>query len=156
MEARIRLLENLKDVTAKDYIKPMQYVVDAETPIWKLMETATYTPGREIFFVMKDGKCIGMISVFKILKWMLLRTRAMGDLTGKIDIKMSEVLGANVRDYMEGLVTVSEDDTIMKAVREMIKNNVNVIAVTTYEGDVIGEIDYRTILELAIKVVTIK
>ncbi|MEM0103368.1 MAG: CBS domain-containing protein [Candidatus Methanomethylicia archaeon] len=148
------LLEDLKGLFAKDYMTPIRDVIDAETPIWKLIEIASYTPGRKTFFVAKDGKPIGMISIYKLFKWILLKTRELKDLMGEIEVEVREALGVRAMDFADKLVTVPEDATIVDAMREMVRYNVDVIGIVSSDGEVIGELECRMILELALKLIS--
>jgi len=144
--------EDLKELLVKDYVKPIQFVIDAETPIWKFIEIALYTPGREVFFVTRYGKPIGMISIYKLFKWFLIKTRELRDLVNEVEVR--EALGLCVMDFADELVTVPENARIIDAVREMVKNDVNVVGVVSSNGRLIGELEYKVILELALKLIS--
>jgi len=151
IEKIISSLRDLKDMFVKDFIMPIKNAIDAETPIWKLIEAASYTHEREVFFVVKGGKPIGMISIFKILKWILLRIGELKDLIGEVEFR--EALGLRAMDLADKIVTVPEDAGIIDVLREMVKNNVDVVGVISSDGKLIGEIDFRVIFELTLKLI---
>lgn len=135
-------------------MRPIQNAIDAETPIWKFIEIALYTPGRNTFFVTRNGKIIGMISIYKLLKWILLKTRELRDFMSEIEVEVREALGVRVMDFMDKLITVPEDATIIDAIREMVRYNVDVVGVVSSDGELIGELEYRVVLELSLKLIS--
>jgi CBS domain-containing protein len=144
-------LQKLREVMAAKYMRPVSNVIDAETPIWKVMEMATYSPGRHTYLLCRDGKPIGMITIHKILKWILLKTRELKDLAEELEVEFREVLGVRAIDFAEPPATIAEDATVTDAAREMVRRGVDTVWVLSANGEVLGELDYMVIMELALK-----
>jgi len=144
-------LQQLKGEEAAKYVRPVSNVIDAETPVWKLMEIATYCPGRHTYLICRDGKPIGMVTIHRILKWILLKTRELRELAEELEVEFREVLGVRVIDFAEPPAIIPEDATVTDAAREMVKRGVDTVWVVSKSGEVLGELDYRVIMELAVK-----
>jgi len=146
-------LKELETILVKDIMRPVHDgFFDAETPIVKIIELMISEPKRRVFYVVHEGKLIGVITPIHLLEFIALKA-------GKIDILRCEeetiglrfLIGTIAKDYIKKLVAVKPEDTVAEACRKMVENLIDEIPVVSEDGRLIGELSFVDILNIALQ-----
>ncbi|GEM_PF-1162190 len=147
-------LKELETVLVKDVMRPVHDgVFDAETPILNIIELMVSEPKRRVFYVVHEGKLLGVITPIHLLEFIALKA-------GKIDILRCEeetiglrfLIGTIAKDYIKRLlIAVKPDDTVAEACRKMVENLIDEIPVVTEDGKLVGELSFIDILNIALQ-----
>ncbi|MCS7385205.1 MAG: CBS domain-containing protein [archaeon GB-1867-005] len=146
-------LKDLERILVKDIMRPVHGgVIDDGTPIVNVLELMASEPRRRVFYVVRDGRLIGIITPRRLLEFIALKV-------GKTDVLKREgeaiglrfLIGTTAKDYVGELVSVKPDDSIAEACRKMVEKIMDEIPVITDNGKLIGELSFIDVLNLALQ-----
>jgi len=145
-------LKNLENIPVRNIMRPIKEgVLDAETPITKMLEIMAYEPKRRSFYVVEGEKLLGIITPQRILEYIVLKAGKTDVLREKGEsIGLRYLLGTYAKDYVGELVYVHPENTIFDVCMKMVEKLMDEIPVVSENMKLIGEVCFIDILNLAI------
>lgn len=152
MKLDVNKLKELGKILVKEVMKPVhEGVVDSGTPIIKVLELMATEPKRRIFYVVDEGKLVGIITPKMLLEFIALKL-------GKMDVLRKDeegiglrfMIGTTAQDYVRKIIACHPEDTLAEATKIMVENLMDEIPVISDDGKLLGELSFIDILMLAL------